>query len=146
MDAKDYVTDYAIKADKFLESYFDQKTLEVKEMGGSGEGIAMASEMLKRYRNFSHGGKKLRGALIKLGYEIVGGKSKEILKASASIEIIHSFLLMHDDIMDMDSYRRGALTIHKQFEKDQGSYHYGVSMGIDMGDLGGYMGMELILD
>ena len=153
MDAKVYIKDYAGRADKFINSYFDKKIAEVKRIGGTGGGVDMAVDMLTRYKAFSRGGKKLRGTLIQLGYELAGGKKREVLAASASIEIIHSFLLMHDDIMDMDSLRRGAPTIHKQFESDhkrtkskKDSYHYGISMGVDMGDLGAYLGMELILE
>ena len=153
MDAKAYIKDYAGRADKFLNNFFDRKISEVKGVGGTGGGVEMAVDMLTRYKAFSKGGKKLRGTLIQLGYELAGGKKRDVLAASASIEIIHSFLLMHDDIMDMDSVRRGAPTIHKQFETDhkktrskKDSYHYGISMGMDMGDLGAYLGMELILD
>jgi geranylgeranyl diphosphate synthase type I len=153
MDAKTYIKDYAGRADKFLNKFFDRKISEVKKIGGAGGGVEMAVDMLTRYKKFSSGGKKLRGTLIQLGYELAGGKKREALAPSVSIEVIHSFLLMHDDIMDMDSIRRGAPTIHKQFEEvhkktksKKDSYHFGVSMGMDMGDLGAYLGMELILD
>jgi geranylgeranyl diphosphate synthase type I len=59
---------------------------------------------------------------------------------------------MHDDIMDKDVTRRGSPTIHKQYEKDleklgaADPYHFGISMGIDMGDLGSYLAMEVLLE
>lgn len=153
MDANSYLKDYATRADKFLDKYFERKAKEVKKLGGSKEGIESALDMLERYKKFGHGGKKLRGSLIQLGYELAGGDKKDVLEAATTLEIIHSFLLMHDDIMDMDSIRRGAPTIHKQFEtahkklgRDRDSYHYGVSMGIDMGDLGSFLAMEVLLD
>ncbi|OGM05897.1 hypothetical protein A2125_00025 [Candidatus Woesebacteria bacterium GWB1_43_5] len=152
MDVRSYLKDYAARADRFLDKFFDKKIKEVKQIGGSGRGVRIAVDMLERYRRFSRGGKKLRGALIQLGYEIAGGNKTDVLPASISLEIIHSFLLMHDDIMDMDPIRRGAPTIHKQFEQihrrlghKSDSYHFGISMGIDMGDLGAYLANEALL-
>ncbi len=144
MDIASYLKDYAAKAQICLDSFFDEKIKEVEEIG-QGEGKNIAKDMLFRYKAFSTGGKKLRGALIQLGFELGGGKKEEVLEASTSIEIIHSFLLMHDDIEDKDSLRRGSPTIHKQYEKILGLPHYGVSMGINMGDLGAYLGMEVLL-
>ncbi len=146
MDAKTYLKEYAGKADIFLDNFFDKKIKEVAEIGKSSRGVSIAVDMLTRYKKFSKGGKKLRGALIQLGYEMAGKNKKEVLEASLSIEVIHSFLLMHDDIEDEDSIRRGAPTIHKQYEEKLEDPHYGVSMGINTGDLGAYLGMELLLN
>src|SRR5258708_32435091 len=98
MDAKTYLKEYAGKADIFLDNFFDKKIKEVAEIGKSSRGVSIAVDMLTRYKKFSKGGKKLRGALIQLGYEMAGKNKKEVLEASLSIEVIKSFLLMHDDI------------------------------------------------
>lgn len=145
MDFKTYIKDYAKKADKALDTFFQKKIADVEETGKSGKGAPIAIAMLKKYREFSQGGKKLRGALIQLGYEIAGGDKREVISASTSIELIHSFLLMHDDVIDSDEIRRGAPTIHKYYEKGN-SPHHGTSMAILMGDLGAYLGMEVLLD
>ena len=34
-----------------------------------------------------------------------------------SIELTHIFLLIHDDIIDRDSFRHGVPTMHKGYEK-----------------------------
>jgi geranylgeranyl diphosphate synthase type I len=152
MDAKPYLKNYIARADAYLDKFFEAKKKDVSDIGRGGRGMLMAVDMLERYKKFSHGGKKLRGALIQLGYEIAGGKKDDVLEASTCIEIIHSFLLMHDDIMDKDFLRRGSPTIHKQYEahkevlaNSKDTAHYGVSMGIDMGDLGDFLGMEVLL-
>ena len=152
MDAKLYLKEYAQRADVFLDKFFDKKKKEVQDIGRGGKGILMAVDMLDRYQKFSHGGKKLRGAWIQLGYEISGGKKENVLEASTCVEIIHSFLLMHDDIQDLDELRRGFPTVHKQYEREHkrirarhDSAHYGVSMGINIGDLGDFLGMEVLL-
>ncbi len=152
MDAKTYIKNYIQSADKVISDFFAKKIKEVGDIGEGGKGVLIAVDMLKRYEKFSKGGKKLRGSLIQLGYEIAGGKRKNVLEASTCIEIIHSFLLMHDDIQDMDEIRRKNPTIHKQYENgkeieitSKDFSHYGVSMGINMGDLGAYLGMEVLL-
>lgn len=153
MDAKAYLKDYSKRADKYLAQFFTKKINEVNDIGKGGRGVTIAVDMLSRYKKFVRGGKKLRGALIQLGYEIAGGNKRDVLNASTCIEIIHSFLLMHDDIMDLDSLRRGLPTIHLQYEENHRKLklakditHYGISMGIGLGDLGAYLGTEVILD
>ena len=152
MDARSYLKDYSSRADKYLSQFFTKKINEVKNIGRGGKGVLIAVDMLSRYKKFVRGGKKLRGAQIQLGYQIAGGNKRDVLEASTSIEIIHSFLLMHDDIMDLDAVRRGFPTIHRQYEDEHRKYklgkdtlHYGTSMGIGMGDLGAYLGMEVLL-
>jgi len=137
MEAKDYLKDYIKKSEPFLDSVF--KTEEQK-----GAKISpLVVEMMRIYRQFM-GGKNIRGSLTKLGYECFNGKDeKAILEASLMVEICHAFLLIHDDILDKDILRRGRPTIHVQYEKlfkqkhrDGDSSHYGLSMAINLGDVG----------
>lgn len=58
------------------------------------------------------GGKKIRPSLVVLSCEAVGGSSKDALKTAASMELIHTFSLIHDDIMDKDEMRRGKPSVH----------------------------------
>ncbi len=58
------------------------------------------------------GGKMLRPALTLLSAQAVGGKKEEALKTAGAIELIHTFSLIHDDIMDDDSMRRGKPAVH----------------------------------
>ncbi|HML05910.1 MAG TPA: short chain isoprenyl diphosphate synthase IdsA, partial [Methanobacterium sp.] len=58
------------------------------------------------------GGKKLRPVLVVLSSESVGGRSQDALKTAASMELIHTFSLIHDDIMDKDEMRRGKPSVH----------------------------------
>ncbi len=58
------------------------------------------------------GGKKLRPSLVVLSCEAVGGRSEDALKTAAAIEFIHTFSLIHDDIMDKDEMRRGQPSVH----------------------------------
>lgn len=59
------------------------------------------------------GGKMIRPALTILVSEAVGGTSSSSIKTAAAIELIHTFSLIHDDIMDKDEMRRGKPAVHK---------------------------------
>jgi geranylgeranyl diphosphate synthase type II len=69
-----------------------------------------------RYAVFP-GGKRIRPALTALGYCLGGGRGDVGARLGASIELIHTFSLIHDDLpcMDDDDYRRGRLTVHRRF-------------------------------
>jgi geranylgeranyl diphosphate synthase, type II len=62
------------------------------------------------------GGKRLRGMLVGAAYEAAGG-SGDIADLGASVEIVHSYSLVHDDLpcMDDDDMRRGRPSTHRVF-------------------------------
>lgn len=64
------------------------------------------------------GGKMLRPALCLITAEAVGGKKEDAIKAGSAIELIHTFSLIHDDIMDDDDMRRGMPSVHKVWGED----------------------------
>ena len=58
-------------------------------------------------------GKRLRPAMFKLAAEsVTPGSSKQIMSGALAVEVTHTFTLVHDDIMDDDSVRRGRPTVH----------------------------------
>ncbi|RLF42418.1 MAG: polyprenyl synthetase family protein [Thermoplasmata archaeon] len=61
------------------------------------------------------GGKRLRPLLSMLSTEIVGGEWKRAIPFSVALELMHNFTLIHDDIMDKASMRRGIETVHVKF-------------------------------
>ena len=60
----------------------------------------------------------LRPALSLIVSEAVGGNRESALKTGAAIELIHTFSLIHDDIMDDDDMRRGMPSVHKVWGED----------------------------
>src|SRR5499425_1995673 len=69
-----------------------------------------------RYSVFA-GGKRLRPILTIATGEVFGADEKQLLPAACSLEMIHTYSLIHDDLpaMDDDDLRRGLPTCHKQF-------------------------------
>ena len=65
---------------------------------------------------FSGGGKRYRAILPRLVGEAVGNANKGHYTLGASIEIIHNFTLIHDDIIDQDPIRRGLDAVHVAYD------------------------------
>ena len=63
------------------------------------------------------GGKRLRPAFCHWGYVAAGGapSDQRIIDAGAAFELLQAFALIHDDVMDGSSVRRGAPTVHRRF-------------------------------
>ena len=59
------------------------------------------------------GGKRLRPSMLLLAAEAAGGEAAALAPAAVSIELIHNFTLIHDDIMDNADVRRGRPAVHK---------------------------------
>lgn len=60
------------------------------------------------------GAKRIRGLLVVLGFLSKSSNTitADIIKVAAAYEILHSYLLIHDDIIDQDVQRRGRPTVH----------------------------------
>jgi len=113
MDFKSKLEEYQKKIDKEISSFMEKKVNKGKQIAPECGEMA---QLLKEYAE--RPGKRIRPVLVVFGYKACGGKDeKEILKASISIELIHAYLLIHDDIMDRSDTRRGLPSFHKQYEK-----------------------------
>lgn len=69
------------------------------------------------------GGKRLRPIFMYETYKMFGGTNEALIRPfMASLEMIHTYSLVHDDLpaMDNDDYRRGRLTTHKKYGEDMG--------------------------
>ena len=63
-------------------------------------------------------GKRIRPLLALLGYDLFLGEDKDsMLTVASALELLHAFLLIHDDIMDLSDKRRGKKTVHKIYEE-----------------------------
>ena len=79
------------------------------------------------WRLTAAGGKRLRPAFCYWGFRTAGGRHcPEILRAASSLELLHTFAIVHDDIMDSSDERRGEEAVHAR---------HGVGVGILVGDL-----------
>jgi geranylgeranyl pyrophosphate synthase len=89
-------------------------------------------------------GKRFRPLVAILSYRFVGGKElDDIIPLATSIELIHTATLIHDDMNDRSSLRRGFETVYSK---------YGMSRALILGDylfalgfkLGGSYGRRIV--
>lgn len=93
------------------------------------------------------GGKRMRPAFawtawLGAGGDSTGPRADAVLRACSALELIQACALIHDDIIDSSSTRRGFPTVHVDFarrHRDAGwsgsSDHFGESAAILVGDL-----------
>jgi len=61
------------------------------------------------------GGKRLRPCISMLSCEAVSGDAKQMIPLATSVELLHNFTLVHDDIMDKSKLRRNLPAVHIKF-------------------------------
>ncbi|WP_457558144.1 polyprenyl synthetase family protein [Candidatus Harpocratesius sp.] len=64
---------------------------------------------------FNAGGKRIRPYIMRTVYSLFKTDSSPITPIASAIEILHTFTLIHDDIMDQDKFRRGFPTVHTKW-------------------------------
>ncbi len=69
---------------------------------------------------FKAGGKRLRPTITLLAARMLGGVEAEMkaVPLASAVEVAHTFTLIHDDIMDKDTMRRGVPTTHVVYGED----------------------------
>lgn len=101
---------------------------------------------------FMRGGKRLRPAFVSLSAGALGGKKAEesVTPAMVSVELFHTFTLVHDDIIDNDETRRGGKSVHvlvrDLFEGYDGAEDYGRDVAILAGDTLHALAVRMLLE
>lgn len=152
MDLQSYLQDYNYRASQYLENYWHLQKQSVDTFAVNKEAIDRLKQLITLFDEYMDGGKKIRGALVQLGFECGGGNKFDVLPFSLGMEVLHSFMLMHDDVMDRDDIRRNKPTVHNTYGKlgrelgHNDSVHFGNSMAIVLGDLGCFWGAAMLSD
>ncbi|MFA5840916.1 MAG: polyprenyl synthetase family protein [Candidatus Paceibacterota bacterium] len=137
------------KFEPFLKKYFIEKIYQANKID------SITKEAINLIMDYTmSGGKRIRPAFLYYSYLAAGGEnSNEIFKISMSIELLHSFGLIHDDIIDKDASRHGVATIHEKYKKIATKYnsakeknHFGNSMAIISGDITNSMAHDIIFN
>lgn len=140
MNLQEYVAEKKPVLTSFLLDYLRSQDSSIFEY----------DDIIQRLSAFVTNGKMLRGLIVCLTSQMYGAEvTKETLSLASAIEINHSSLLMHDDILDNDRLRRGKKTIFAQYEEEalqhkiKDPYFYGVSSAIIVGDIGIFLAVRL---
>jgi len=145
MEFKELFANYKKTIKEKLLETIDLKKADYEKRFGEND------EFFTIFKNFTVSGKMIRGSLFLLSCESNGYKIDDsLLSIACSLELMHSALLIHDDIMDNDELRRGEKTIFTKYKEIaidrniKNPEHYGLSMGIVTGDIALFMAEELV--
>jgi len=109
MQAPDFLASHASHTEAHLTAALDRRN------------HAVPATLLEAMRySLLAGGKRIRPALLLECFAACGGKDSTLaMPAAASIECLHTYSLIHDDLpcMDDDDLRRGMPTCHKKFDE-----------------------------
>ncbi|WP_320170871.1 farnesyl diphosphate synthase [Maridesulfovibrio sp.] len=106
MTVKEKLAVHAAEVEKFLGECLDDR--------GIPEGLLASMKY-----SLLAGGKRLRPVLVLVWSGMLGAKKEAVMPFAASLEMIHTYSLIHDDLpaMDDDDLRRGRPSNHKQFDE-----------------------------
>ena len=122
-----------------LDEFLDEQAERLAPLGPD------AAALVTEARIAVTGGKRLRAAFCHAGYVAVRPEiadERALLRACASLELLHASALVHDDYMDASDTRRGRAASHRIFESahtdagwDGNAQQYGAAAAILLGDL-----------
>jgi len=80
--------------------------------------IGLATEVTSHLVN--SGGKRIRPLICILTAKAFGYDGKELIQLASAIELLHTATLIHDDVVDESTSRRGKESIHKKWDNAHG--------------------------
>jgi geranylgeranyl diphosphate synthase type I len=138
---------FRAKLEARLEEWLDAKRAEA-----AGSTVPSDLELIDGVAELmTHGGKRLRPALVYYSYRALGGESDSaVLPLALATEFLHTYLLIHDDIMDHAETRRSRPAAHVRFReihRENGwrgdPADFGEAVAILLGDLAHTWAVEL---
>lgn len=98
------------RLDEIIDGFFADRIERADAMGGR------YGDLWRRAADATQGGKRLRPRLLLLAHESLGGvEEHSALCAAAAFEVLHTALLLHDDVLDRDLVRRGKPNLAGRF-------------------------------
>jgi len=135
----------AVEVEKRLGSFFDEISFTtVSTLFDTRAGSLLLDEVRELTLR---GGKRLRAALLVNGaalFDDEAARSQPVIDAAAALELLHAYLLIHDDIMDGDDIRRGGPAVHAALTAKMRDPEMGQGLGILAGDLASSMAHLLL--
>jgi geranylgeranyl diphosphate synthase type I len=121
-----------------LETFLDEQAERLLPLGRD------AARLVAEARTSVSGGKRFRASFCWWGHLAVASPADEdaLVRACASLELLHASALVHDDFMDASDSRRGRPATHRTFEREHRGAgwrgdpeQYGAAGAILLGDL-----------
>lgn len=138
MEFTDYIKSEKKLTDTQLLIHLDRLVEESEAIDENYATFALAIKNLAL-----RGGKRLRPLLVRLSYELLSSSQPEfnLVEISIYTELLHLFMLVHDDIADKDMKRYGGPSLEQEFASEFKStfgyenLHFGTSLALIAGDL-----------
>ncbi|WP_345750716.1 polyprenyl synthetase family protein [Microbacterium rhizophilus] len=126
--------------DRVIEEYFERRIERAERLGPP------AAALWRRAAASARGGKRLRPRLVLLAHDALGGSdSGAAAVAAAAFEVLHSALLLHDDVLDGDLVRRGRPNLAGEFATDALVDGVGTPEATAWGSASGLLAGDLLL-
>jgi len=128
--------------DERLVGFFEEKRRETSEISRPTLELVDEIEALTM-----RGGKRLRPALAAAAYRCIcpGQGMERLAELCGSLELLQSYLLIHDDWMDGDEVRRGGSAVHASLQRNHRDSHLGAALAVLAGDLASAYAWELFM-
>jgi geranylgeranyl diphosphate synthase type I len=141
---RDFVTEVREATDAQLRTFFSARRAELRSSAPEAELLATALEDL----TMRGGAKRLRPAVMVAAQRAIrpAAPLSDAVHACAALEILQSYLLIHDDWMDGDLERRGGPSVHVMLRREVGEGHLGDALAILAGDLGNAWAWDLVIE
>ena len=94
------------------------KELEISLLESISSDVNLATE-ISNYLLVS-GGKRIRPSICILLAKVFNYEGNDLIKLAASIELLHTATLIHDDVVDESLIRRGKESIHSKWDNAHG--------------------------
>lgn len=137
-----WLDDSRTRVERRLEAFFVDKLAQAEGVDDH------ARSLVEELRVFTlRGGKRIRPALVALGYRLFAGAAEipePIWSAATALELLQSHLLIQDDWMDRDEERRGGPTLHAALGAKSEDPHHTASISILASDLAIAYAFELL--
>ncbi|MFC7328141.1 polyprenyl synthetase family protein [Marinactinospora rubrisoli] len=130
-----------------------------RSLDAAGLDARFADEVIDRLTSFVlDGGKRMRPTFAWWGWRAAGGAPEgpaatATLRAASALELVQTFALVQDDVMDGSALRRGRPTLHMEFADEHRSAawsgesgRYGASMAVLAADLALVWAEEMFTD
>lgn len=130
--------------DAHLTRHFEQRRALTRTLLETGD-----SELLPAIEALTmRGGKRLRPAMLIASFRALSPDAPwaRAVPACAALELLQSYLLIHDDWMDGDDQRRGGPSVHAFFRERTGKRELGDALAILAGDFASAMAWELFVE
>lgn len=137
--------DVKAHVDARLREWLDARAVDAQRLGADVGAMHDAVSGLAM-----RGGKRLRAVLLAAAYVGCGGARssdpRDVVMGGVSLELLQTYLLIHDDWMDDDEVRRGGPSVHAMLRERFGSAKAGDAGAVLAGDYAAALAHEALLE